>query len=181
MKDASKDILTSNEKIIERCAEFYKMSYSSTTKIVEIQYQHSMAVRINIASNEEVSPILESGIREVLSQLKKDKAPWSDYIKIDILKAGDEESIRIMHKLFNAILQMEETPKLWKNAIFISIHKKGDKAESVSYKPISFSTIFKLYRLWLAACTNIQTMHYLYSINCVFILNLFFGSILQSF
>ena len=75
MKDASKDILTSNEKIIERCAEFYKMSYSSTTKIVEIQYQHSMAVRINIASNEEVSPILESGIREVLSQLKKDKAP----------------------------------------------------------------------------------------------------------
>ena len=124
MKDAIKNILINREKIIERCVEFYRVLYSSTTKVDEIQYQHSVAVRINISGNEEVPPILESEIRKAMSQMKNDKAPGSDNIKVEILKAGDEESIRIMQKIFNASLEKEEIPEIWKNAIIILIHKK---------------------------------------------------------
>jgi hypothetical protein len=59
--------------------------------------------------------------------LKKYKSPGSDEISADMIQAGGEILLSVIHKLINSVWNKEELPDQWKESIIVPIHKKGDK------------------------------------------------------
>jgi hypothetical protein len=63
-----------------------------------------------------------------------------------LIEAGDEILRSKIHKLINSICNKEDLPDQWKESIFISIQKKGDKIDCSNYRGISLlSTSYKYY------------------------------------
>lgn len=137
MKEADGTITTDRDRIVERCAEFYQVLYSRNG---------TQAIGINPTITENAPPILDSEIEVALKQMKNDKAPGDDGIVVELLKAGEESTIKKLKEIFNLAQETETIPEKWKNAIIVLIHKKGDKKDIGNYRPISLlSHVFKLY------------------------------------
>jgi hypothetical protein len=58
---------------------------------------------------------------------KKYKSPGSDKILTELIQAGCETLVSVIHKLINSIWNNEELLNQWKESIIVSVHKKGDK------------------------------------------------------
>jgi len=86
---------------------------------------------------EEVPPILKEEVRNAIDQMKKGKAPGEDNLTADILRLGGEDTIEILTKLFNKIMELEEIPTQWNEAKVIILYKKGDMKDIKNYRPIS--------------------------------------------
>jgi hypothetical protein len=61
--------------------------------------------------------------------LKKYKSPGSDQIPAELIQAGGEILVSVIHKLINYVWNKEELPDQWKESIIVPIHKKGDKTD----------------------------------------------------
>jgi hypothetical protein len=57
--------------------------------------------------------------------LKKYKWPGSDKIPAELIQAGGEMLLSVIHKLINSNWNKEELPDQWKESIIAPIHKKG--------------------------------------------------------
>ena len=83
--------------------------------------------------------------REVVSkkidELKKTKSPWPDNILPRILKECREELIEPIVMIFRKSLDIGVVPRLWRHSNVVPIFKKGDKAESTNYRPISLTSV----------------------------------------
>jgi hypothetical protein len=71
------------------------------------------------------------------AKLKKYKSPGSDQIPAELIQAGGEMSLSVIHKLINSIWKKKESPDQWKDSIVVPGHKKGDKTDSNNYRGIS--------------------------------------------
>jgi hypothetical protein len=79
------------------------------------------------------------------AKLKKCKSSGSDQIPFKIIQVRGETFLSAIHKLINSIWNKEELPGEWKESIFVSIHKKDDKADCNNYCGISLlSTWYKI-------------------------------------
>uniref|UniRef100_H3ATV7 Reverse transcriptase domain-containing protein n=1 Tax=Latimeria chalumnae TaxID=7897 RepID=H3ATV7_LATCH len=76
-----------------------------------------------------------------IESLKKKKAPGSDNITTELLQAGEEHTVKVMHMLFNKIYKQEQVPSEWGKAIILPIYKKGDKSECENYRGISLLSV----------------------------------------
>ena len=74
LKEQGGTITTNRERILDRCAEFYKTSTRIAKNIVPVEL-------------EEVPPILDSEIEHAIRKMKNRKAPEEDQVMIEILKA----------------------------------------------------------------------------------------------
>ncbi|CAH2106596.1 unnamed protein product [Euphydryas editha] len=75
-----------------------------------------------------------------------EKAPGTDNITNEMMKARLPETITRLTNLFNLILDTENIPIQWTTSSIILIHKKGDRAEINNYRPISLmSNIYKVF------------------------------------
>jgi hypothetical protein len=72
-----------------------------------------------------------------IAKLKKYKSPGSDQILADLIRAGGETLVSVIHKHFNSIWNKEELPDQWKEPIIVPIHKVGDKTDRNNYRGIS--------------------------------------------
>ena len=92
---------------------------------------------------EELSDILIS--REIVSweidRLKKTKSPGPDDIFPRILKECREELSEPIANIFRKSLDTGVVPRLWRQANVVPIFKKGDKAISSNYRPISLTSV----------------------------------------
>jgi hypothetical protein len=80
-----------------------------------------------------------------IAKLKKYKLTGSDEIPAELIQAGGETLLPVIHKLINSVRNKEELPDQWKESIFVPIYKKGDKTEGNSYRGISLlSTSYKI-------------------------------------
>jgi hypothetical protein len=61
-----------------------------------------------------------------IAKLKKYKSPGSDQILAELIKAGGETLVSVIHKLITSIWNKEEMSDQWKESIIVPIHKKGD-------------------------------------------------------
>ena len=76
-----------------------------------------------------------------IGRLKKNKSPGPDDIFPRIIKECREVLSEPLAKIFRKSLDTGIVPKLWRQANVVPIFKKGDKAESSNYRPISLTSI----------------------------------------
>jgi endonuclease/exonuclease/phosphatase family metal-dependent hydrolase len=124
-KDGS--ITTDRDKIVERCAEFYKELYSSTRD----------RPRIQTSNDNTIQEVLSTEVCHAIKQMKNNKAPGPDGMVIDIIKEGGHELFQHIARLFTNCLSTRKIPEDWNNAIIILLHKKGDIKDINNYRPIS--------------------------------------------
>jgi hypothetical protein len=72
-----------------------------------------------------------------IAKLKKYKSPDSDQIRAELIQAGGEIFVSVIHKFITSIWNKEEMPDKWKESIIVPIHKKGDKTDCNNYRGIS--------------------------------------------
>jgi hypothetical protein len=78
-------------------------------------------------------------------KLKKHKSPGSDQIPAELIQAGGEILLSVIHKFINSAWNKEELPDQWKESIILPIHKKSDKTDCINYREISLlSTSYKM-------------------------------------
>ncbi|CAF3322583.1 unnamed protein product [Rotaria socialis] len=74
--------------------------------------------------------------------MKSRKAPGSDEVKADILKAGGEPVIKWLHEMFTDMWENEQVVKEWSSATLIRLYKnKGDKKLCDNYRGISLLSV----------------------------------------
>jgi hypothetical protein len=99
--------------------------------------------------------ISEKEVRDVIKNLKPNKAAGHDKILGEMIKAGQEVLIPILAKLFNQILQSKEYPHEWNKGIISPIHKKGSKYNPDNYRGITVnSVVAKIYSMVL--CNRLE-------------------------
>ena len=91
--------------------------------------------------NEAPDPITKEEIKSAIRKMKNRKAPGSDEITAEVMKAGGETMIELLKKIFNKILTSEKTPADFSKMIVTPIHKKGDKLLRENYRAIALLSI----------------------------------------
>uniref|UniRef100_A0A6M2DDB3 Putative rna-directed dna polymerase from mobile element jockey n=1 Tax=Xenopsylla cheopis TaxID=163159 RepID=A0A6M2DDB3_XENCH len=86
----------------------------------------------------EINPISPKEIREEIARLKMKSAPGSDQVTPLMLRNLSTKGILFLCNIFNAIIQFNYWPNIWKIAKMIVIPKpKKDLTNLSSYRPIS--------------------------------------------
>ena len=68
-----------------------------------------------------------------IDKLKSHKAPGTDQIPAELIKARGRTICFEIHKLITSIWKKEKLPEEWKESIIVPIHKKGDKTDCNNY------------------------------------------------
>jgi sorting nexin-29 len=76
-------------------------------------------------------------VREAIKTLKAGKAPGEDEICPEMVKAGGEITVRILHQILNNIWKQEEMPKEWETGLIIKLPKKGDLSDCNNWRGIT--------------------------------------------
>ena len=85
--------------------------------------------------------ITKEEVRNAISSLKNNKAPGSDLITAEVLKAGGEPIVNTLHLIFTKILKEETTPIHFSTMLITPVHKKGDKSMPQNYRAIALLSI----------------------------------------
>ena len=80
-------------------------------------------------------------IKKAIAKMENRKAPGIDVITAEVLKAGGDPMVAMLHKIFNTVYDTEKTPKDWAKMMVTPIHKKGDKQTPANYRAISLLSI----------------------------------------
>ena len=106
--------MTSREEILERWASFYEELYEDPNTCNPLP-----------TDNEEpIPPITKSEIESAINKLKPGKSPGIDNIYSEFLKAGGNPIVKVLHILFNLILETGDIPSIHiahMTAIFVLI------------------------------------------------------------
>ena len=90
--------------------------------------------------------ITQDEIAKAITNLKNDKSPGRDNILNEVLKAGKEQLLSPLEKLFNIILKSGVFPNEWSHGLIVPIHKKGDTNLAENYRGITLlSSLGKLF------------------------------------
>jgi hypothetical protein len=77
-------------------------------------------------------------------KLKKYKPPGNEQILAELIQAGGETLVSVVHKPFNSIWNKEDLPDQWMESIIVRVHKKGEKTDSNNYRGMVPSTSYKI-------------------------------------
>ena len=99
----------------------------------------------NLSKNEENDMpeifITERGVFKLLQALNISKAAGPDGLRPRVLKELSSELAPILTLLFQASLNQQSLPDIWKHANVNPIYKKGDKTNPSNYRPVSLTCI----------------------------------------
>ena len=84
---------------------------------------------------------LAEDIKQAILELKNRKAPGNDAINVEALKAGVDEIVTILLKIFQRVFQEESTPPDWSKMLVTPIYKKRDLYDTSNYRAISLLSI----------------------------------------
>src|SRR6218665_3029595 len=81
--------------------------------------------------------VMEADVEWAIKHLKDNKAPGQDRIPIELIKAGEDMTIKIITKICNNIWKIGKWPEDWKGSTFIPIFKNGDARSCDNYRTIA--------------------------------------------
>ena len=113
----------------ERWKEYTEELYKKDSRVMEEQNKTE--------AYEKEPAILEGEVEWAIRQLKDNKAPGTDGIHIEMIKAGGDEMIKKITLLCNRIWETGEWPRDWKSSVFIPIFKKGDAKDCENYRTVA--------------------------------------------
>ena len=117
LKNSTGKSILERSEIKDRWKEYTENLYKKDKRITE-SFQEREYVREPSVSHAEV--------RKAINEIKSSKAPGSDGIPIELLKATGEEGIHVMTTLCQQIWDTGIWPLDWKKTVYIPIPKKGD-------------------------------------------------------
>ena len=79
-------------------------------------------------------------IKSSVSQMNNNKAPGMDSITAEILKNGGEKMIDLLEQVIQSVSE-SEVPQNWRDAIPVSLYKKGSKSDCSNFMGISLLSI----------------------------------------
>ena len=93
--------------------------------------------------NEEIT---ELEVQKAIKKLKCGKVCELDGITAEMLKAGGQDVVLFLTRMFNVLFEKDIYPQDWAKAIVIPIHKKGNTEHVDNYRGISLlSVVSKCY------------------------------------
>ncbi len=134
-------LLKDKDAIANRWKEHYKDLLNRDT-IPEMEALGQLPQQPIVESMGE-PPSLDE-VQDAIKKMKNNKAAGPDGIPAEVLKKGGPDLLKHIHALFLKIWEEEEIPAQLRDALIVSIYKKGDKADCGNYRGISLlSTIGK--------------------------------------
>ena len=106
------------------------VSESTTEQIPQRSIREEMAV-----------PPKPEEVEEAISKMKNNKAAGPDGIPAEIFKAGGPKLAEQVHELIEKIWLQEVSPCDLRDALIVTIFKKGDKSDCGNYRGISLLSI----------------------------------------
>ena len=80
-------------------------------------------------------------IRKAIGTLKNKRAPGSDRITAEVLKAGGNSIVNMLDHVFQKILTEENTPLEFSKMLVTPVYKKGDTCKPENYRAIALLSI----------------------------------------
>jgi hypothetical protein len=120
VKDETGDMLVDSYNILSRWKNYFSqlLNVHNVSDVRQIEV-HTAEPLVPGPSRLEVEI--------AIAKLKKYKSPGSDYIPAELIQAGGEMLLSVIHKLINSIWKNEELPDQWKEYIIVPIHKNVTK------------------------------------------------------
>ena len=125
IKDKKGNILFEKEKIEERWTEYIKELYEDKDRPVEVNIE-----------GDEGPEFMTEEVTYVMKRMKNRKAPGIDDIKIEQLKALDDEGIKILTDICNEVYTTGYLPQELKHSIFVKLPKKSNAVECTDYRTL---------------------------------------------
>ena len=97
----------------------------SDIEAVSTEHDHEILNKIKSLTNANAAEdfqITNKDIRKAINLLKNNKAPGSDAITAEALKAGGENIVNILDKVFNKIMETEDIPADFSKMLVTPIH-----------------------------------------------------------
>ncbi|CAF1118390.1 unnamed protein product, partial [Didymodactylos carnosus] len=142
IKDRNGSLILNSSDRLERWREYFSelLNVPST-----VDQQLIDEIQVKTLTKEEVerqnaNPTVEE-VRRAVKQMKSRKAPGSDEVTADLLKAGGEPVIRWLFEIFTDVWKNEEMVEDWSLALLIRLYKKGEKQLCDNYRGISLLNV----------------------------------------
>ena len=108
-------------------------------------------------------------VRDVIKELRNNKAPGGDNICAELVKYGGDKLIQLIYESIKDVRRQEVMPKEWTMTVICPIHKKGDKTDCQIYRWISIlSVIYKVFAKILAKRLSHYTERIIVDYQCGF-------------
>jgi sorting nexin-29 len=102
------------------------------------------------ARDTEIKPPTYREVSNIINKLKRNKAPGTDNIPVELVKYG---GYILKHRMYNLILLIwskEELPMEWLQGIISSIYKKEERIICCNYRPITLLNVaYKIFTILL--------------------------------
>jgi exonuclease III len=87
-----------------------------------------------------------SEIKNVIANLKSNKAPGCDTVKNEFYKALPEIGIEYLLNIFNKVMEEERLPREWSRIKMYFLYKKGERSNPKNYRGIALlNTVVKIF------------------------------------
>ena len=80
--------------------------------------------------------ILECGVKWTLESITTNKVSGSDGIPVELFQILKDDTVKVLHSIFQQIWKTHQCPQDWKRSVFVSIPKKGNTKECSNYHTI---------------------------------------------
>jgi hypothetical protein len=114
--------LADYQNILNRCNNYF-------SQLLSVHYVSGIRqIEVHMAELLEPGPSLLE-VEIAVAKLKQYKSPGSDEILVELIQAGGEILLSVIHKLINSVWNKEEMPDQWKESIIVPVHKEGDRTD----------------------------------------------------
>ncbi|KAI0234485.1 hypothetical protein LSAT2_015232, partial [Lamellibrachia satsuma] len=136
LKDADGKIITVEKEKIERWKEHFQqvLNRAVPPRLADIP-EAADDLEINL------DQITEAEVREAIKAQKNGKAPGSDSVCAEMLKADEQETPRILCQIFQRIWDEEDTPDDWKESLWRILRHYGIPQKMVNVIKILYTDV----------------------------------------
>ena len=124
IKDRNGMNLTETEDIKKRCKEYTEGLYKKDPN--DPDSYNGVITHLE-------PDILESEVKWALGSITTNKISGGDEIPAELFQIPKDDSVKVLHSIFQKIWKTQRWPQDWKRSVFIPIPKKNDAKECSNY------------------------------------------------
>ena len=137
IKDKNGKLLSTENEVLQRWKEHFMEILNRPDPDTLADVNTEGVEELDVSSGS----ISKEEIRSAIKDLKSNKAPGSDNITAEILKADVETTVNELEKLFKIIWESEEVPEDWKEGLIVKLPKKGDLTRCGNWRGLTLMSI----------------------------------------